>query len=289
MRVYGLVYEVFEEERIIGILQSGKIEYFYATKSLFNSFSKYLDEDVVIYFDTNGIKKKTFGKVACKIETVYKIVYPKKHGKEVFYDVNVVKSGISTLINEIGNHLFLDLEMTMPAYGAPRPFVAEVIQCGLVLCDKYNNIIKEYSTFIKPTLVKEISNRTKKFLKITQEDIETGVTFNEFYDVLSKMIEEYKPMVVVWGKNDILSLKDAYNINGLPNLNDKIRFVDLLKLHKNYFNLKNDIGLFACYEKYIGEKDHQEHNALTDALYTKVVYENFKKLCNGLINVDFKE
>ncbi len=289
MVVYGFVHEVIENERIISIIENDHVAYYYATKSLFSAFQKYLDEDIIIYFNTLDVKKIIHGKSAKKIESIIKIMYPKKHGSEIFYDVTMIKAGIKDLINEEGNHLFLDLEMTMPEYGEFGTYVSEVIEAGYVLCNKNDVVIEKNLLYIKPTREKELSSRAVKFLHINKEDVMSGISFKEFYDKLKSIIDEYHPMVVVWGRNDILSLKEAYIINDLPNLNTQIRFVDLLKVHKNYFSLKNDLGLFNTYAKYTGEKEDQSHDALVDATYTKEVFKYFKKLCNGKIDIKFEE
>ncbi|HHW80058.1 MAG TPA: hypothetical protein GX742_04540, partial [Acholeplasmataceae bacterium] len=52
-------------------------------------------------------------------------------------------------------------------------------------------------------------------------------------------------------------------------------FVDLLKLHKDYFNLRNDVGLFKAYETYYEKNAEQVHDAKADAKITKKVFDAF--------------
>ena len=51
--------------------------------------------------------------------------------------------------------------------------------------------------------------------------------------------------------------------------------MDLLKLHKDYYNLENDIGLFKAYKMYFNDDLDQAHNAYEDALITKHVFDGF--------------
>ena len=67
----------------------------------------------------------------------------------------------------------------------------------------------------------------------------------------------------------------CYEINNLEPL--KPNYINLLQVHKNYYNLKNDLGLFDAYKKYTGEDLNQEHDALVDAFMTKNVFFEFKK------------
>ncbi|MCR5307716.1 MAG: hypothetical protein K6E24_01810, partial [bacterium] len=70
-------------------------------------------------------------------------------------------------------------------------------------------------------------------------------------------------------------LKICYEINNLEALTPN--FINLLQVHKNYYNLKNDLGLFDAYKQYTGENLNQEHDALEDAFMTKNVFFEFKK------------
>ena len=112
-----------------------------------------------------------------------------------------------------------------------------------------------------------------------EEDIENGITFTEFYNEFKEILIKYNnPSIVVWGKNDILALKACYDINDLTPLTPN--FINLLQVHKNYFNLKNDLGLFNAYKNYTGKDLDQEHDALVDAFMTKNVFFEFKKEAN---------
>ena len=50
--------------------------------------------------------------------------------------------------------------------------------------------------------------------------------------------------VFVWGKNDQLELNKLNKLHKLNNYTKTMQFMDLLNLHKIYFGLKNDLGLF---------------------------------------------
>ena len=58
-------------------------------------------------------------------------------------------------------------------------------------------------------------------------------------------------------------------------MTDANDFIDLLKLHKDYFNLKDDLGLFKAYQVYYKIDETQAHDAHDDALITKQVFDAF--------------
>jgi len=62
-----------------------------------------------------------------------------------------------------------------------------------------------------------------------------------------------------------------------PSLVKKTRFVNLCQLIKTYYELKNDPGLFKLYGIYYEFESDQLHDALTDSIVTKKVFEAFKK------------
>lgn len=172
--------------------------------------------------------------------------------------------------------MFLDLEMTMQSFDSPKDFKSEIIQAGYLITDKFGNDLERKNYYIKPTLFPKLNKRTLKFLSLNEEDVNNGVSFNEFYNIFKDTLNKYNnPSIIVWGKNDILALKACYEINELEPL--KPNYINLLQVHKNYFNLKNDLGLFDAYKKYTGEDLNQEHDALVDAFMTKNVFFEFKK------------
>ena len=167
-----------------------------------------------------------------------------------------------------------------------KTFTQEIIQVGYYLVDKDNNIIEEYNELVKPKLHPKLTKRTLKFLKITQDEINSGIDYVDFYKHFRSVIESYNPAIIVWGRNDFLALRDSYRVNNVTTLKSKTRYINLLKLHKNFFNLRNDLGLFNAYKSYSNIENPQAHNALEDAKVTFEIFEGFKKVVNNEITID---
>ena len=83
-------------------------------------------------------------------------------------------------------------------------------------------------------------------------------------------------MIFVWGKNDQLELNKMNKIYRLRKFNRNVQFVDLLNLHKIYFRLKNDIGLFNAFNLYSDEDlSSQKHECFRRCISNQ---RNLRKL-----------
>lgn len=285
--IYGRLHEVIEETRIISIRVGRSIQYFYLAKGMFSTFMPYFVAGTYAFLTVSEDKRSYHGFGVRTIESIEKLMYPHGQTPKVFYDVSLIKSAIRRLVNTEKAILFLDLEMSMPPFRQYQNFVTEIIQYGICITDAQGIVLESHSSFVKPTLTPSISDRTVKFLKIKQADIDLGITFREFHQLLQRLLRTYRPMVVVWGQNDTIELRQASRNNRLPDLTSGIQLVDLLRLHKNYFGLKNDLGLFNALALYEAkEADKQIHDAMEDAFVTNKVFHLFKAVCNGSLEVD---
>lgn len=284
--ISGRIFYIDEEERIIGLKVKDRQSFFYLQRALFNKISKYLEVSRFIQFVIEGeprIYRKT---KVYTVDYILKIMAIRYRKNIVYYDIRKIKKGTKELINNLGTKMFLDLEMSMHPYNVDKNFTQEIIQVGYYLVDKYNNTIEKYNKLIKPTLHPKLTKRTLKFLKISQKEIDNGIDYIEFYNHFKQLVKEHKPAIIVWGRNDFLALRDSYKVNNVSCLKNTTRYINLLKLHKNYFNLKNDLGLFNAYKSYSNIKNPQAHNALEDAMVTYEIFEGFKKVVNGKLTID---
>lgn len=287
--VSGRIYEINEEEKIITLKFENRLMYFYLQRSLHLRIEKYITINRFIQFVINDEPRMYHGIKVYNIEYILKIMEIRYRKNIVYYDMKNIKNGTKTLLNSLTNKMFLDLEMSMHPYSADKHFTQEIIQVGIYLVDANNNLIEKYCELIKPKLHPELTRRTLKFLKITQEEIEKGIEYIDFYKHFKYLIETYNPAIIVWGRNDFLALRDSYKINKVPNLHHKTRYINLLKLHKNYFNLRNDLGLFNALKIYSGQETLQTHNALEDAIVTFNIYKGFKKIVDYHLDIDLQD
>ncbi|MDD3478614.1 MAG: exonuclease domain-containing protein [Candidatus Izemoplasmatales bacterium] len=280
--VYGLLHGVDEKRRLVAIRSNKQVKYYYMAKGQFLSFMQYFKDGIFVFLHVEENVRRYRGVMVQNVVSIEKLIAPSGQNPTVYYDVSVIKSGISSIVNLRKYKCFLDFEMSMPPYTKYETFVSEIIQVGYLLCDELGNIVETKSLFLRPTLFPKISERTKKFLHIEQEQIEEGILYREFYDDFTAMLKKYKPMVVVWGANDQIELRKMNMLYSLSDFTIHTQFIDLLKLHKTYFGLKNDLGLFSAYNMYSTEDlDKQKHDAFEDARVTKEVFYWFLEVCNG--------
>ncbi len=279
MTIQGKIEHFSPENRTIVIKDRHKLRTIHFQRALFNKFQKFLMRGFFIVLEYKTFERKN-GEKRDTVLTVKKIVKPSWRGAKTLYSDRALKDQTRAFINSIKTKLFLDFEMSMHPYKVDKGFIQEIIQVGYVLEDENGKILKTYKTCIQPSRHKKLTKRTLKFLDLTQADVDQGVSYQAFYDHLKTLIMTHEPAIIVWGRNDYLSLKESYQVNKVTSLSGHTRFVNLLKLHKNYFNFKNDLGLKRAYEMYGHEKENQRHDALEDAQMTRKIFHGFKNHMN---------
>lgn len=278
MRIRGPIHMIELDNRVIGIKEGKRIIFFYFHNSQMNLFKRYLYQNnwIDIEYEERLTKKGNF--LAHPVEYIYKIEVLNKLNHIIYYNKKAINKSSYDFLNSLDNKLFLDLEMTMPNYSFKgKGFRTEIIQAGLLLVDNDGNTILKYDNYIKAKLSPIISKRALNFLNISAEDyVNKAIDYDIFYDDFRKIIEEYNPAIIVYGRNDILVLNDSYIINEKESLKDKCRFINLCQLIKSFYELKNDPGLFKLYNIYYKKVDEQIHDALGDSEVTYKVFEAFK-------------
>lgn len=252
---------------------------FYLTNRLSKIFMNHLNNNCVVDFVITKKIKRVNNK---KYHQIKHFNYIKDYKRNiVLYDHEQLKGDMIEFLNEQKHFLFLDLEMTMPNYYQKR-FRPEIIQYGFYLVDSNGEVLMKGSNYLKTKLVKKLNKQTIRFLNLDVGNYKKSKkSYEVFYNLIKDVKLKYNPKIVVWGKNDIQAINHYYNIYNLNPLTDSNDFIDLLKLHKDYFNLSNDLGLFKAYETYYNKTIHQHHDAKDDAKITKKVFDAFIMYSNG--------
>jgi sporulation inhibitor KapD len=275
-----VIHKINETHHYFTCIVDGKEEAYYLTKAQAKKFFDYLDQGYIVDFELYNKRKIIYGRYAWQVAYFSSIERPAYRVNKMLYDLSHIRHQMKSILQGFGYLLFLDLEMTMPPY-YKGPFEAEIIQAGFILRSPEGEVIQQGSMYIKPTKYKKISPRTEKFLKLDQNYYDLAIDYHIFYTQLRDMIDMYGPKIIVWGKNDMLALKASYVINEVEPLADANAFVNLLQIHKTYYNLSDDLGLFKAYEIYYHDTYHQTHDALDDAKVTLMVYEALLKEMKG--------
>lgn len=274
-----------ENNRILAFHDKHKTSYFYLERAEFNRFQKFLERGRYMAFEYGEQIKKINGKKCIKISKVERILQHRNRKAQIYFDMEQIQSEILQTLSSVDTRMFLDLELSMHPFYKSKEFVQEIIQVGYVL-EQHDKQIRKFESYIKPVKFPIITERTEKFLSITQAEIDSGMDAIHFYDHLKEIIEEYNPQIFVWGKNDFLAFDVFFELLGNEPVVNRSHFINLLEVYKTYHSKKNDVGLFSCYEGYGFTLDDQKHDALEDAEITQKVFhafiEEMKALRQGL-------
>ena len=233
---------------------------------------RYLELVKASYFVITGIKSDPRKKMA----------NPQQVKNELRQTIN--------LLMDSPFYAFLDLEFSMsgPEYRGTK-FIPEIIQFGLIIADAEGNLVEKFSAYVKPTIFPQISGKTQEFLKITDASVAYGITYLEFYGYIKEVIARYNPLFIVWGVSDGFILENSYVINGVKPLFETNQLIDLQRIHRQYYQIGQDIGLYNAIRSYEILTGTQIHDAIVDALVLHNIFYKFKSIILANEQYPFKE
>jgi sporulation inhibitor KapD len=268
-----LIHSIDDKNKIFYMVYGGRKLGFYLTNKLAKTFFQYLGKGVLVDFEI-APKMKKIG-----LHRFYQVAHFNQiislNPYIVHYDLFKMRSDMRDVLAQNEYYLFIDFEMTMPGYH-DLTFKPEIIQVGYVLSKAKGSILYQDGFYVLPKEKRTLSKRTKRFLNLDEvQFFDSAMPYPHFHQKLEEIILTYHPKLVVWGKNDLTALSDSYILHDAKKLTEEYDFIDLLKLHKDYYNLKDDLGLFRAYKTYYEVDFEQSHDAIDDALVTKYVFDAF--------------
>lgn len=175
------------------------------------------------------------------------------------------------------NYIVLDLEWNQSPLGRGtenREIPFEIIEIGAVKLDHNQNIISEFSEFIKPQVYHNIHYKTEEIIHIKMEDLQNS---DFFPSVIKKFLDwcgnDY--IFCTWGSMDLTELQRNMKYYHIENLKDKtIKYYDIQKLFGIIYEeeiVSRTLEYAVDYLK-IQKKD-SFHRALNDAIYTAQIFQ----------------
>ncbi|MGA9228169.1 MAG: exonuclease domain-containing protein, partial [Mesobacillus sp.] len=83
--------------------------------------------------------------------------------------------------------LFIDFEFTMPDRNSRRRgFYQEIIEAGAVLVEN-NKVVEQFSSYVRPNRFPALTERCRSFLNISQEQVNSGISFHDLAEKLKYM------------------------------------------------------------------------------------------------------
>lgn len=161
----------------------------------------------------------------------------------------------------ITNYISLDLEMNQPSN--------KIIMIGITVGNIYTGeVLYKQGWYINPN--EQLSEYIINLTKITQEDVDNGVTLLEAYQELQSIRERFNAhrSLITWGQGDVECLKKQLGVIewafGRRYWDVKtITQFEQLKKHR-----PTQGGLAKTLTKYGLNFGGQKHNAIDDALNT---------------------
>lgn len=173
-------------------------------------------------------------------------------------------------------------------------FFNEIIEIGAVKLDENFEIKDTISVIVKPQIGKKLRGRVKDLTHITNEDISSGIIFEEAVKKFSAWLGEEESTFLTWGDGDIRVFSKNYeyffNVDVLPFIDS---YADAQKYCQSFIDAASgqQIGLSAACQKLgIDPEEFSHHRALDDSLMTveciKKVYDREKlqkyiRKCDG--------
>ncbi|WP_064092828.1 3'-5' exonuclease KapD [Rossellomorea aquimaris] len=167
--------------------------------------------------------------------------------------------------------VFIDFEFSMPErHKVPRGFFPEIIEAGVVVVEN-GQVTDTFSSYVKPTAFPRLTHRCKRFLSISQEKVDEGISFQRLMDYFNGLNERGIEKVVTWGNMDMKVLRDNCSQARVP-FPFQAQFVDLSMEYKRFFGDQNQTGLWKAVQEYGREGVGKHHKALDDAITTQHIY-----------------
>ena len=180
------------------------------------------------------------------------------------------------------HYVIVDLEWNQPLSHQSSIFrrvgdrlMFEMIQIGAVKLDEQRRMKGSFSRFITPEHYMKLHPRIRRITGITQEDLSDAPRFHEAMDEFTDWCGE-DSVLLTWGGDDISVF--AQNLDFFKTKHKLPTFYDLQRLYCAVnVNGKDRKGLSAALANYdIPVTDeHPFHNAVSDAYYTALVFQQF--------------
>ena len=186
------------------------------------------------------------------------------------------------------NYIFLDLEWNSAYSVRHKRFINEIVQIGAVKMNSELEITDSFCVTVKSCLTKKLSNRFVELTGITNDDMNSGVSFCEAVEKYNIWADSDNAVTLTYSDSDLYAIYD--NCKSLlkgKNL-EIIKYANLQTMVQGYLNsmgfgLKNQISLIGASELLnIDISRYDMHTAIADSF---VAAEVFRK-CFGHFDLD---
>ncbi|MGL5415232.1 MAG: exonuclease domain-containing protein [Clostridium sp.] len=153
---------------------------------------------------------------------------------------------------------------------------SEIIEIGAIKVDQYMKIEDELKVYIKPSIFPILNPEIINITKITNEDLEKGISFKEAIDRLKEFIGNN--ILCSWAKDDVAQIIINSHFHKYEDIKWVKKYLDIQEYVTKVIGAKKSLSLKnALMRLNIKADDNLLHDALNDANYT---VQAFKQLYN---------
>ncbi len=174
-----------------------------------------------------------------------------------------------------------DFELDQKTKSDPAcPF--EIIQIGAIKLSEKFEEVGEFNIIIKPTLYPKLNPYVSKLTGITEESFNSAnvKTFDEGIREFADFCGSERPVLCVWGKNDVSTLFKNIEYNQTEGVDLPIEYINIQEYAsrklKHYSG--THIGLRRAIEQLNIDLGISYHDALNDAKYTAEIFKLYKNI-----------
>lgn len=178
-------------------------------------------------------------------------------------------------------YIVVDFEWNQPLSYNSKSFrliedklLFEIIEIGAVKLDSSFNIIDRFKQIIKPQYFTKIHPRIKRITNLSNDEVEDQPSFVEAQKRFSNFCGD-NPCFITWGSEDVSVYKQ--NLDCFEVEYDELNFYNLQRMFsQRYVKTKQQSGLKPAMEALgiVEKEDMPFHDALSDAYYTALIYQN---------------
>ncbi len=158
----------------------------------------------------------------------------------------------------------------------------EIIQIGAVKLSEDFEEVGEFNLLLKPTLYPKLNPYVSKLTGITEESLnnDTAKTFDDGIRQFAEFCGQDRPVLCVWGKNDVSTLFKNIEYNETAGVELPIEYINIQEYAsrklKHYSG--THIGLKRAIEQLNIDLGISYHDALNDAKYTAEIFKIYKNI-----------
>ncbi len=158
----------------------------------------------------------------------------------------------------------------------------EIIQIGAVKLSEDFEEVGEFNILIKPTLYPKLNPYVSKLTGITEDSFNdcNAKSFDEGIKMFADFCGKDRPVLCVWGKNDVSTLFKNIEFNETKDVNLPIEYINIQEYAsrklKHYSG--THIGLRRAIEQLNIDLGISYHDALNDAKYTAEIFKIYKNI-----------